>query len=66
LQAGLWSLPSAVGFIVGAMLTPVIVRRVRPAFAMAEGLAWRPWVTRYQFGVALLDTAREWFTDGCT
>src|SRR2546429_4886846 len=38
LQAGLWSLPSAVGFIVGAMLTPVIVRRVRPAFAMAAGL----------------------------
>jgi len=39
LWAGLWMVPSAVGFIVGAMLTTVIVRRVRPAFVMAAGLA---------------------------
>jgi DHA2 family multidrug resistance protein-like MFS transporter len=39
LQAGLWSLPWAVAFIVGSMLTPMIVRRVRPAFLMAAGLA---------------------------
>jgi MFS transporter, DHA2 family, multidrug resistance protein len=39
LQAGLWSVPWAVAFIVGSMLTPVIVRRVRPAFLMAAGLA---------------------------
>ncbi|MGH7265833.1 MAG: MFS transporter [Candidatus Rokuibacteriota bacterium] len=39
LRAGLWTVPSSVGFIVGSMLAPVIVRRVRPAFVMAGGLA---------------------------
>jgi DHA2 family multidrug resistance protein-like MFS transporter len=39
LEAGLWSVPGAGGFIVGSLLTPVIVRRIRPAFAMAGGLA---------------------------
>jgi DHA2 family multidrug resistance protein-like MFS transporter len=39
LQAGLWSAPWAVAFVVGSMLTPMIVRRVRPAFVMAAGLA---------------------------
>jgi MFS transporter, DHA2 family, multidrug resistance protein len=39
LEAGLWSVPGAVGFIVGSLLTPVIVRRIRPAVAMAGGLA---------------------------
>ena len=39
LRAGLWALPSSGGFIVGSMLTPVIVRRVRPAFVMAAGFA---------------------------
>ncbi|MGQ0571418.1 MAG: MFS transporter [Armatimonadota bacterium] len=39
LEAGLWSLPWAGAFIVGSMLTPLIVRRVRPAFVMAAGLA---------------------------
>jgi DHA2 family multidrug resistance protein-like MFS transporter len=38
LRAGLWSLPWAVAFIVGSMLTPLLVRRVRPAFVMAAGL----------------------------
>ena len=31
LQAGLWTLPSAAGFMVGSMLAPLLVRRVRPA-----------------------------------
>ncbi len=31
LQAGLWSLPSACGFIVGSIVGPRILRRVRPA-----------------------------------
>ena len=35
LAAGLWMLPSSAGFILGSMLTPVLVRRVRPAFVMA-------------------------------
>jgi MFS transporter, DHA2 family, multidrug resistance protein len=39
LEAGLWTLPSSGAFIVGAMLTPVIVRWVRPGFLMAAGLA---------------------------
>ena len=38
LEAGLWTLPWALAFIVGSNLTPVIVRRVRPAFVMAVGL----------------------------
>ncbi|MGH2488718.1 MAG: MFS transporter, partial [Candidatus Limnocylindria bacterium] len=31
LEAGLWTLPWALGFVVGSNLTPVIARRVRPA-----------------------------------
>jgi MFS transporter, DHA2 family, multidrug resistance protein len=38
-EAGLWTVPYACSFVVGAMLTPVIVRRIPPAFAMAGGLA---------------------------
>jgi DHA2 family multidrug resistance protein-like MFS transporter len=38
LNAGLWTVPWAVGSIVGSMLTPVFVRRARPAFVMAGGL----------------------------
>jgi DHA2 family multidrug resistance protein-like MFS transporter len=38
LEAGLWMLPSSAGFILGSMLTPVLVRRARPAFVMASGL----------------------------
>ncbi len=39
LEAGLATVPFAAAFVVGSMLTPVVVRRVRPAFAMAGGLA---------------------------
>lgn len=39
LQAGLWSVPGAVTSIIGSNLAPVIVRRVRPAYVMASGLA---------------------------
>jgi MFS transporter, DHA2 family, multidrug resistance protein len=39
MEAGLWSVPGAGGFIVGSLLTPLIVRHVRPAVAMAGGLA---------------------------
>jgi len=38
LEAGLWTVPSAGGFIAGSMLAPIIVRRIRPAFAVAGGL----------------------------
>ena len=39
LAAALWAMPSFVAFIAGAMLTPVLVRRVRPGFVMAAGMA---------------------------
>jgi MFS transporter, DHA2 family, multidrug resistance protein len=38
-RAGLWTLPSFVSFIAGSMLAPAIVKRVRPAYVMAAGLA---------------------------
>src|ERR671914_791318 len=38
LEAGLWTLPWALAFVVGSMLTPRLVRRVRPAFLMAGGM----------------------------
>ena len=38
LQAGLWMLPSSLGFIVGSLLTPLLVRRARPALVMAIGM----------------------------
>jgi DHA2 family multidrug resistance protein-like MFS transporter len=37
-EAGLWTLPSAAGFIVGSMLAPLIARAVRPAFLVTGGL----------------------------
>ena len=38
LEAGLWTVPYAGGFIVGSLLAPVVVRRIRPAYAIAGGL----------------------------
>jgi MFS transporter, DHA2 family, multidrug resistance protein len=37
-EAGLWTVPYASAFIVGALLTPLFVRRIRPCFVMAAGL----------------------------
>jgi DHA2 family multidrug resistance protein-like MFS transporter len=39
LQAGLWGLPSTFAFILGSMATPAIVRRLRPAYVIAGGMA---------------------------
>ena len=39
LEAGLWSLPSAVAFVVGSQLAPRIVQRMRPAYLIGGGLA---------------------------
>ena len=39
LEAGLWSVPGAVGFVVGSQLAPRLVSRVRPATLVAGGLA---------------------------
>jgi MFS transporter, DHA2 family, multidrug resistance protein len=38
LEAGLWTVPWAGGFIVGSLLTPAIVSRISPASAIAGGL----------------------------
>jgi DHA2 family multidrug resistance protein-like MFS transporter len=39
LVAGLWSLPSAAGFVVGSQFAPRIVQRFPPAHVIAAGLA---------------------------
>jgi DHA2 family multidrug resistance protein-like MFS transporter len=38
LRAGLWMLPSSLGFIVGSLLTPLLVARARPAWVMTGGM----------------------------
>jgi MFS transporter, DHA2 family, multidrug resistance protein len=38
LAAGLWTVPYAAAFIVGALLTPLSVRRIRPGLVIAGGL----------------------------
>ena len=38
LQAGLWSLPSAIGFTIGSNLAPRFVHRVRPAWVLSPAL----------------------------
>jgi len=48
LEAGLWSLPSALGFIVGSTVGPRILRRIRPAYVIGAGLAMGA------FGLAML------------
>jgi len=55
-EAGLWSLPSAVAFIVGSQLAPRIVQRVRPAYLIGGGLGVGA------IGLAMLATAGT--TDG--
>lgn len=37
LNAGLWILPSSFGFIIGAMVTTMLVRKIKPATLMAGG-----------------------------
>jgi DHA2 family multidrug resistance protein-like MFS transporter len=39
LVAGLWSVPSAVAFVIGSQLAPRLVRHVAPAMLIAGGLA---------------------------
>jgi MFS transporter, DHA2 family, multidrug resistance protein len=38
-QAGLWLIPDALGLIVGSLLSPIIVRWMRPGTAIALGMA---------------------------
>jgi MFS transporter, DHA2 family, multidrug resistance protein len=39
LEAGLWTLPGAVGVMAGSTLTPLFVGRLRPAYVLGAGLA---------------------------
>jgi DHA2 family multidrug resistance protein-like MFS transporter len=39
LVAGAWSVPSAIGFVVGSNAAPRLVRRIRPAVVIGTGLA---------------------------
>jgi DHA2 family multidrug resistance protein-like MFS transporter len=39
LEAGLWSAPSAIGFIAGSLLAPKLLGSMRPAYVMAGGYA---------------------------
>ena len=39
LRAGLWTIPSALGYLVGSALAPVAAQRVRPAWLMSASLA---------------------------
>jgi DHA2 family multidrug resistance protein-like MFS transporter len=72
LRAGVWMVPSGLAFIAGGMLTPVFVRRVRPGFVMAAGLALSAvgfvLLTRVDetSGVALVVTALVIFSLGLT
>ena len=38
IKAGIWSLPFFVAFIIGAQLSPPIVRRIQPVYVIATGL----------------------------
>lgn len=48
LEAGLWSVPSAIAFVVGSQATPPLAARLRPALVMLGGLVVA------MFGAALL------------
>lgn len=39
LDAGLWTLPWAFGFIAGSLATPFVVRKIKPAYVMSIGFA---------------------------
>ena len=39
IEAAVWSLPSAAGFIVGSMVAPKIIHRFRPSVIMGVGMA---------------------------
>jgi len=49
LEAGLWTLPWAVSFIVGSNVTPLLARRIDPAWLMGGGLV----LAALGFGVLL-------------
>jgi DHA2 family multidrug resistance protein-like MFS transporter len=57
LKAGLWSLPSSIGFMLGTTLTPRIARRLDPWFVIAGGLV----IAAVGFGILMRLTPQEAF-----
>jgi DHA2 family multidrug resistance protein-like MFS transporter len=58
-QAGLWTLPWAMAFVVGSIVTPPLIRRFRPATLMSAGLVLAA------FGFAIfttIDSSTGFFT----
>jgi len=53
LEAGLWSIPAGLGFIVGSLLTSAVLRLMRPAYVLGFGL------TLAAGGLALMAHAAE-------
>jgi DHA2 family multidrug resistance protein-like MFS transporter len=53
LEAALWSLPSAVGFIVGSITAPRIIHRWRPSVIMGAGMAIAAVGTAFLLGLGL-------------
>jgi DHA2 family multidrug resistance protein-like MFS transporter len=39
-EAGVWTLPWALAFVIGSLMTPLAVRRIQPAHLMSAGLAF--------------------------
>ena len=58
-DAGLWTLPWALAFVAGSLVTPRLSRRVRPAVLMPLGLA----LSAFGFGVfAVIDAETSFWT----
>ena len=53
LEAGLWSLPSAIGFVVGSNVAPKYIHRYRPSVVLGSMLA----VSAFGLGILALVTA---------
>ena len=53
IEAAVWSLPSAVGFIVGSTVAPKIIHRFRPAVIMGTGMAVAALGTAMLIGLGL-------------
>jgi DHA2 family multidrug resistance protein-like MFS transporter len=39
LEAGIWTLPSALGFVATSFVVPILAKRIRPAYLITGGLA---------------------------
>jgi DHA2 family multidrug resistance protein-like MFS transporter len=53
LIAALWSLPSAIGFVIGSTIAPKVIHRVRPSIVMGAGMAIAAVGTAVLIGVSL-------------